>query len=369
MRSSVSSPGMPKTYLTPSASRHSTNRSDALRSLISATSTPPRVRLTYALGPPTLDQPERCLDPAHPRRLALPRSPRPPAAASRLTIRGAGFGHGVGMSQYGAYGFAAARLRLPRHPRPLLHGHRRSATAEPGADGARAAAVRRRGARSRGADARRRAHAERRPRPTACAAAGVTARSTLLSAARQARSARSRRRCRCAGPDGVVRSCARRRGSLPRRARVPPRRRSAASTRSTPSALDDYVRGVVPRESPASWPLEALKAQAVAARTYAITTSQGRRRLRPVRGHALAGLRRRRRPRRPSTNQAVAETARPGRHLPGRAGRHLLLLHLRRPHRERRELVRRQRAAAVAALGRGPLRQRLAQAPLGRRSG
>src|SRR3954452_18898378 len=28
------------------------------------------------------------------------------AAASRFTIRGAGFGHGVGMSQYGAYGCA-----------------------------------------------------------------------------------------------------------------------------------------------------------------------------------------------------------------------------------------------------------------------
>ena len=30
----------------------------------------------------------------------------PASAAPRLTIRGAGFGHGVGMSQYGAYGFA-----------------------------------------------------------------------------------------------------------------------------------------------------------------------------------------------------------------------------------------------------------------------
>jgi stage II sporulation protein D len=36
--------------------------------------------------------------------------------------------------------------------------------------------------------------------------------------------------------------------------------------------LDDYLQGVVPAESPASWPLEALKAQAIAARTYAITT-------------------------------------------------------------------------------------------------
>jgi stage II sporulation protein D len=39
--------------------------------------------------------------------------------------------------------------------------------------------------------------------------------------------------------------------------------------------LEDYVRGVVSRESPASWPAEALKAQAVAARTYAITTGGG----------------------------------------------------------------------------------------------
>ena len=37
-------------------------------------------------------------------------------------------------------------------------------------------------------------------------------------------------------------------------------------------SLDTYLRGVVPDESPPSWPLEALKAQAVAARTYAIAT-------------------------------------------------------------------------------------------------
>lgn len=33
--------------------------------------------------------------------------------------------------------------------------------------------------------------------------------------------------------------------------------------------LEEYLRGVVPREMPASWPAEALKAQAVAARSYA----------------------------------------------------------------------------------------------------
>ena len=34
--------------------------------------------------------------------------------------------------------------------------------------------------------------------------------------------------------------------------------------------IEEYLRGVVPGEMPASWPLEALKAQAVAARTYAV---------------------------------------------------------------------------------------------------
>ena len=38
--------------------------------------------------------------------------------------------------------------------------------------------------------------------------------------------------------------------------------------------LEDYLQGVVPAESPASWPAEALKAQAITARTYAITTAK-----------------------------------------------------------------------------------------------
>src|SRR5207248_1859889 len=47
------------------------------------------------------------------RRLALPFTlalvlalPQAAGAAVRQIIRGAGFGHGVGMSQYGAYGYA-----------------------------------------------------------------------------------------------------------------------------------------------------------------------------------------------------------------------------------------------------------------------
>ena len=36
-------------------------------------------------------------------------------------------------------------------------------------------------------------------------------------------------------------------------------------------AVDDYLRGVVPAEMPSSWPAEALKAQAIAARSYALS--------------------------------------------------------------------------------------------------
>lgn len=48
--------------------------------------------------------------------------------------------------------------------------------------------------------------------------------------------------------------------------------KSGATNRDTVNvlALDTYLRGVVPREMPASWHPEALKAQSVAARTYAV---------------------------------------------------------------------------------------------------
>ena len=42
----------------------------------------------------------------------------PAQGASRLVVRGAGFGHGVGMSQYGAYGFA---LKGSDHKAILRH--------------------------------------------------------------------------------------------------------------------------------------------------------------------------------------------------------------------------------------------------------
>src|SRR5215218_2718120 len=99
LRSSVSSPGIPKTYSTPSTSRHSTNRSDALRSM-PETSPLRSCRANVAVY--SLRMRARTLFLTLARLVPAGTA----AAASKFTIRGAGFGHGVGMSQYGAYGFA-----------------------------------------------------------------------------------------------------------------------------------------------------------------------------------------------------------------------------------------------------------------------
>jgi stage II sporulation protein D len=72
--------------------------------------------------------------------------------------------------------------------------------------------------------------------------------------------------------------------------------------------VDDYVQGVVPLESPASWPIEALKAQAVAARTYALTTTKsgaGFEHYPDTRSQVYGGVG----AEQPSTNTATRETA------------------------------------------------------------
>jgi stage II sporulation protein D len=73
-------------------------------------------------------------------------------------------------------------------------------------------------------------------------------------------------------------------------------------------SLDHYLRGVVPREMPHDWPLEALKAQAVVARSYTLATlhAQGRFDLyADTRDQVYDGIA----GERPESNRAVAATA------------------------------------------------------------
>jgi stage II sporulation protein D len=190
----------------------------------------------------------------------------PAAGKARFTIRGAGFGHGVGMSQYGAYGFAqqgATYDEILRHyytdtelgttdpsqaVRVLLLSSRGTASfsgaSQAGTRGlnpGRTYLVRRRGA----------------------------AQVDLLSS-------RGRRMATFSAPLEVSGSVLRLGGSGSYRGSLEFRPGAFGGVNAINAVpLDQYVAGVISRESPASWPLEALKAQAVAARTYAIASTKG----------------------------------------------------------------------------------------------
>jgi len=187
----------------------------------------------------------------------------PARAATALLVSGHGWGHGVGMSQWGAYGYA---LHGWSYRRILAHYY-------PGTTLGRVGEPRVRVLLARGA----------RMVTIGCAAPLVVTNGRRLT-----------RRLR-AGTYGVgprLTLPLRRHGtglSLGRLAIVRcPRApllfdgrayhgelvlRSDGRRVSVVNALrlDTYLRGVVPSEAPARWPLAALEAQAVAARSYAVS--------------------------------------------------------------------------------------------------
>jgi stage II sporulation protein D len=194
-------------------------------------------------------------------------------AATRLVIRGAGYGHGIGMSQYGAYGFA---LR-GRDYRTILR-HYYTGTALGVLDANPEVRVLLQGGRRVVRIAGAAQVGDRLLDPARTYTARMGREGIVL------RDDRGRERFTSPSPMRLV---APRAGTLRLAGvSVPGVRdglyRGALELRTSGSALnvinalglEDYVRGVVSGESPSTWPAEALKAQAVAARTYAITTSK-----------------------------------------------------------------------------------------------
>jgi stage II sporulation protein D len=191
-------------------------------------------------------------------------------ASSKFTIRGAGFGHGVGMSQYGAYGFA---LNGSAYRDILAHYY--TGTAIGAADPNQRIRVLLQSVRGSASF-------------TGAVRAGrrhLSSRKTYYVRRRgpavQLRSARGKNMgtysaLRVTGRGGVVTlrgraANGRVNGAYRGAIDFSPGTFSGVDAINSLS-LDTYVRGVVGDESPPSWPLEALKAQAVAARTYALTT-------------------------------------------------------------------------------------------------
>jgi stage II sporulation protein D len=194
-------------------------------------------------------------------------------AAGRLVIKGHGYGHGIGMSQYGTLGFAQHGSTY----REILGHYYEQTDVVPLTDAP---------------DVRVLLQTTRRVVVSGVVTAGsrkLNAKSSYSAGASGGRvslyAASGRRlgtypaplrlvapkagafRLRGAAANGT--SNGRYRGALDLRA-VGGRLQAINAL-----GLEDYVRGVISAESPSTWPAEALKAQAVAARTYAITTNVG----------------------------------------------------------------------------------------------
>jgi len=197
----------------------------------------------------------------------LAAAPRAEAAVSWV-VHGRGFGHGVGMSAYGAYGYA---LRGKGYE--FILGHYYSGTTIGKLDGPRIVRVL---LDISGGDV------EFTAATSACGVALDPARS--YEAHRVARSVRLRtsggkplancgRKLRAAGKGTIeIAGLGRFRGALET---VPTEEAAGSLNVVNALTVDNYVKGVIPNESPPSWPLAQLQAQALAARSFALTGAVG----------------------------------------------------------------------------------------------
>ena len=106
--------------------------------------------------------------------------------------------------------------------------------------------------------------------------------------------------------------------------------------------VNQYVKGVIPNESPASWPMAALKAQAVAARSYGLSVQVGGNGFDlydNTSSQVYKGLE----SETARSNEAAEDTKGQVVDVPGQDRPDLLLSLLGRPHRERPERLLRPR--------------------------
>jgi stage II sporulation protein D len=192
-------------------------------------------------------------------------------AASRLEIRGAGFGHGVGMSQYGALGQAS----VGRNYRQIL-GHYYTDTSLARLSADPTVRVLLQSGRSSVVFTGAAQAGDRGLKPDQRYSADLGGRGITLRSATGRRLSTFSSPLRIVGPGGapITLIGGDHAGTYRGAFELRPAQFGGLNVINA-VGLEDYIRGVVPVESPASWPIEALKAQAVAARTYAITTTKG----------------------------------------------------------------------------------------------
>ena len=198
----------------------------------------------------------------------------PAQGASRLVVRGAGFGHGIGMSQYGAFGFAE---RGTDHATILRHYYTGTEIGRLAGGGQVRVLLKTASRIVFGSAARvaggRTLDPSRRYVAVRALSGTIGLRSSsgrnLGTYASPLAIEGAPGGLRLFGRSGHAADDGRYRGTMEFRA-------SALGGVSAINAIgiEDYVRGVVAGEMPSGWPQEALRAQAVAARTYALATSK-----------------------------------------------------------------------------------------------
>jgi len=181
-------------------------------------------------------------------------------AGKSWVVKGAGFGHGVGMSQYGAYGYAKHGFT---YDAILAHYYTGTTLGSTAARTVRVLLQSNVGSVTfSGANA-------------ACGASLTPGQSYVAKRAGAAVSLRDSKGTQVADCGGLLSATGAPnvtvtgKGTYHGALEVRPGGVSGLNAINAVD-LESYVRGVVPKESPASWPPEALKAQAVAARSYAI---------------------------------------------------------------------------------------------------
>ena len=184
----------------------------------------------------------------------------PASSAGRWLVPGKGFGHGVGMSQYGAYGFA----KKGRSYKAILR-HYYKGVAIQQADTRSVRVLLTTGLGSLPFTKARRACGEKL-NPSRNYSFGLAGSRVALNRANGRRIKRCDNEGRAGG--GAVRF----RGVGSFRGRLIARNVGGSLYAINKASMEDYVKGVIPNEVPASWPGAALRTQAVAARSYALAT-------------------------------------------------------------------------------------------------
>ena len=190
------------------------------------------------------------------------------SAGVNWVVHGRGFGHGVGMSAYGAYGYA-----LHGKSYQFILGHYFTGTTIGTLEGPHVVRVlldisgedvgfsRATSACGQALDPARSYQAHR------------VARSVKLRSSGGKPLANCGRKLRAAGAGSVeIAGLGRDRGALET---VPTEESSGSLNVVNALAVDQYGKGVIPNESPPSWPAEELKAQAIASRSFALTGGVG----------------------------------------------------------------------------------------------